>query len=58
MTKTYEGPMTGSSPVRWGKRLEELTAKQIIRDMRRWMKGKKITKEKVREYLNKLEKGR
>lgn len=30
--------------------------KEIIREIRRWMKGKQIHKEKVRQYLNELEK--
>lgn len=31
--------------------------KKWINDLRRWMKGKPVTKDKVREYLNTLQKG-
>jgi len=54
----YEaGDSLGMGYEKYIKKIENLLKqqrKEIIRDMKNWTKGRKITKDRVREYLNKI----
>jgi len=39
---------------KWIEKALQQQREEMIRDMKNWTKGKKITKDKVREYLNKI----